>query len=157
MNLILPEIQPHIPPELLELYEMYQGEAHYTNGDGRLDLHNMLRVSVKWDMSFWDARYTNLCPYLILTRHLFINSLTQSCHWEIPMKGCHPSIPGESPDQHLLSTDSILVMMDAVPQKAFCWNVFQQKWLAELWNLRKQWNVVCIASRWHVTLSIMKT
>lgn len=36
-----------MPPELLELYEMYQLEAQYANGerDGKFDVHNILRVS----------------------------------------------------------------------------------------------------------------
>ncbi|XP_050691538.1 kinesin-like protein KIF19 isoform X3 [Eriocheir sinensis] len=39
------EIQPHMPPELLELYQMYQAEAQCVNGerDGKFDIHNMLR------------------------------------------------------------------------------------------------------------------
>lgn len=48
-SVAFPEIQPHLPPELLELYELYQIDAQCANGerDGKLDLQNMLRVSVK--------------------------------------------------------------------------------------------------------------
>lgn len=51
-SLSFPEIQPHLPPELVELYEMYQVEAQYANGerDWKFDVHNILRVSMKWDM-----------------------------------------------------------------------------------------------------------
>lgn len=42
------EMHPHMPPELQELYELYQLEAQYANGDrdGKYDVHNLLRVSV---------------------------------------------------------------------------------------------------------------
>ncbi|XP_045115573.1 kinesin-like protein KIF19 isoform X2 [Portunus trituberculatus] len=37
------EMDQHMPPELQELYEMYQMEAQYTTTDGKYDPHNLLR------------------------------------------------------------------------------------------------------------------